>query len=255
MPKLLFRLQILIDRGIREGKKLIGPVIQSVYEGQPDKVRRKLLANQCCQAVFATASAWHTAISIACQRFESDDVNMLGSLALTKLEPYFFHHCQYVSLTPGFLVQKGRKIPIHIWRRVADRGITEELVSDGFGMGGHMGIKFYIPGEIYPIFRCRVGLASRHVEGQTKYTLTKFFIEVDKTINTIYSEEIDYGAEEKASCALIPGEPVKELKVDIREAKTLILRAVSEPHRDLVNGQLVFDIPHIAVCEPKVSKT
>ncbi|MDD5704963.1 MAG: hypothetical protein PHR35_03500 [Kiritimatiellae bacterium] len=254
IPEAAFRLQVCIDRGIVEGKRLVGPVIRSVYEGHPPAVRQALLAGQSQGAAYATACAWHTALSIAANRFDPEEERALRSLDLTELTPYFFHHWQYVALTPGCLVEKGQKIPIHVWQNDGHGRAVEELVPHGFGMGGYMGIKFYVDGDVYPSFRCRVGLPSRQREGQTEHTRTTFYVDTDRAVNTVYSEEIDYRADNRLAIPLKPGAPVQEVNVSLKGAKTLILRALTEPYTDAVTGRKCFDIPHIAVCEPRLSR-
>ncbi|HOL67630.1 MAG TPA: hypothetical protein PKX93_09265 [bacterium] len=245
----VFRLQVEIDRGIVEGMKLVGRVIQSVYQGKPDHYRQKLLSGQCQRATFVTASAWHTAFCIAFSRFSPEEVEGLKNLSLTALVPYFWHHCQYVDLLPGFLVKEGRKIPIHVW---AEDG-REIEVRDGFGMGGHMAAKFFVNGDVYPKFSCQVGLASRHREGQTPNTRTSFFVEMDEEENLIYSEDMEYHARRLARVELVPGQPLQKVEVDLRGGRTLILSCLSQPYRT-PDGQVKFDLPHVAVCQPRLSK-
>ena len=117
-----------------------------------------------------------------------------------------------------------------------------------------MGIKFFINGDIYPHFRCRVGLPSRQQEGQDENTDTTFFVEIDEEENSVYSEDIDYKARRIAELKLIPGEPVHSIDADISGARTLIIGAQCNPYTDSETGTLKFSIPHIAVCEPLLLK-
>ena len=244
-----FRLQIELDRGIVEGKKLVGPLLQGIYEGKSGAECAPLLNGQGRLAAHVTASAWHTAISIALGRFGEAEVRELETLDVTRMIPYFWHHWHYVHLTPGCLVADSRKIPIHIWVEDSS-GRREERVHHGFGMGGHMGVKFFVNGDAYPRFRCRIGLPSRHTEGQTEHTDTEFFVETDRELNTTYSEDIEYGGTSVFAARLRPGEPALEIEADLTGARTLILSAQSQPHTDPDTGRLAFSIPHIAVCEP-----
>ena len=248
-----FRMQLEIDRGIREGKKLVGPVIRSVYEGHPKSVREALLARQAQSATWITASAWHTAFCIALDRFDSDELEALDSVDLSQCVPYFCHHSQYVELTPGHLVQNKRKIPIDVWALGADGSRVEQRVETGFGMGGHMGFKFFVHGDLYPTFRCRVGLPSRHTEGQGEFTNVTFAVEVDPQINRTYSEDMQYNADRRFSIPLQPGEPVQDVTVDISGARSLILVTQSQPYTDPVTGNPTFMLPHVAVCEPRLT--
>ena len=249
IPEAAFRLQIEIDRGIRDGMKLVGDVIRSAYAGEPKSAQQKILAGQSRRAAFVTASAWHTVMSIAFNRFDRKEVKALETLNLVSMVPYFIHHCQYVDLLPGNLVKKGRKIPIHVWRVKG----KEELVKNGFGMGGHSGIKFFVNGDVYTRFSCRVGLPSRHTEGQTENTNVRFFVEVDAKENTTYSEDMEYRAKRIVNIPLIPGEPVIKIDVSIKGARTLILTAQSSLYKT-PEGKVQFDIPHVAVCNPVLSK-
>lgn len=248
------RIQIEIDRGIKEGKKLVGPIIQSVYENKPREVRAKMLAQQSCKATFITSSVWHTAISIAINRFETEEIKQLESIDLTKVCPYFLHAWQYVDILPGCLVENTRKIPIHVWTTDTDGETKEQHIENGFGMGGHMGIKFFVNGDVYPHFHCRVGLPSRQTEGQDEHTDTTFFIEIDEEENSVYSEDIEYKAKRIVELKLIPGEPVHTIDTNISGARTLIIGAKCNPYTDPETGTLKFSIPHIAVCEPSLSK-
>lgn len=248
IPEAAFRLQVEIDRGIRSGMKLVGRIISSVYAGQPKDEQQKILSEQSRLAAFVTASAWHTLMSIAFDRWEKKAVESLSALSLTYMVPYFIHHTEYVEILPGHLVKKERKIPIYV------KGLKgEELVKNGFGMTGHQGIKFFVNGNVYPRFRCRVGLPSRHTKGQTENTNTVFFVETDTRENLVYSEDMEYKAKRIVSIPLIPGESVKEIDVSIKGAKTLILTAQSKSYTTQ-EGQVRFDIPHVAVCKPVISK-
>jgi len=249
-----FRLVVEIDWGIREGKKLIRPVIDSFYEGQPNSRRAELLAGQSQWASYVTACAWHTAICIGLDRFDPGETERLETLPLTQMLPYFWHACEYAEIVPNCLVEEKRKIPIHVWSRTPGGKRTDELVEDGFGMGGHMGAKFYVNGDVYRRFQCRVGLPSRQTEGQTEHTACSFFVEIDSDVNTVYSEDIEYNARTLDSFALIPGEPVRDVDVDITGARSLILRAQSTSYIDAETGQVRFSVPHVAVCEPVLYK-
>jgi len=60
----VFRIIVEIQKGIKEGKKLIMPLIMSVYQGAPRQEQERILAEQSGKAAYLTACAWHTAISI-----------------------------------------------------------------------------------------------------------------------------------------------------------------------------------------------
>ncbi|HOL21811.1 MAG TPA: hypothetical protein PLQ41_03015 [bacterium] len=245
-----FRLLIEIDRGIKEGMKIVGRLIDSVYKGEPKSEQERILSQQCRQAVFVTASAWHTVMCIGFNRFNKKEVERLKSLNLTYLVPYFIHHCQYFDILLGNLVKEERKIPIYVWGRNG----KEELIKNGFGMGGHSGIKFFINGDVYTRFRCRVGLPSRHTEGQTGNTRTMFFVEIDTEENLTYSEDMEYEAKRIVSLPLIPGEPVHSIDICIKGARTLILTTRSSPYTTC-DGKIQFDIPHVAICDPVLYKS
>lgn len=248
-----YRLFLQIDHGIRQGKKVIWPVVRSVYEGFPTSLRQELLADQSRLAVYATSCAWHTAICIALDRFDEAEVATLQELPLLQLEPYFFHAWQYVEVTPGSLVKDKRKIPIQVTEKTP-AGEREIRVEDGFGMGGYMGIKYFVDGDLYPIFRCRVGLPCRHTEGQQEGQVTRFYVEMDREVNTVYSEEIEYQAETLQEVELTPGKPLTEVEVDLSGARSLILRAKTDPQKDPETGAVTFSIPHVAICEPSLRR-
>ena len=249
VQELAFRLLMEIERGIKEGAKLVGLVIQAAYQGQPEAVCKAILAAQSRQAVFVTACAWHTVMSIVFNRIEDNELKRLSEVGLTSLPPYFCHACQYVDMIPNRMVREGRKIPIHVW---GGNG-RDELIENGFGMGGHMGMKFFVNGDIFPRFRCRVGLPSRHTEGQTSNTNTRFFVEMDEAENLVYSEDMEYKARRLAEIQLEPGKPVTAIDVSIKKARTLILTAQSQSYKD-ADGIVKFDIPHVVVCEPTLAK-
>jgi len=74
VPEAAFRLEVEISRGVRESKRLVGEAIRSAYDGQPLEVRQRILAGQSRDAAWITASAWHTAISIATGRIDEREV-------------------------------------------------------------------------------------------------------------------------------------------------------------------------------------
>jgi hypothetical protein len=121
-------------------------------------------------------------------------------------------------------------------------------------MGGYMGAKFFVDGDTYPKFRCKVGLPSRHTEGQDEYTDTVFFVETDEKENLVYSEEIEYKAKRLMEVRLKPGEPIQEIDVNIHGAHSLIIGTKSSFHKDPETGKIEWSIPHVAVCEPILSK-
>jgi hypothetical protein len=248
-----FRLMIEIQKGIKEGKKLIMPLIMSVYKGEPKKEQEAILAKQSQKASFVTSCAWHTAICIAKGRFEQNEIERLSKIKLTEIPPYFWHACDYVEMLTGRLVNKQRKIPIHVWERNNDGSVSEKVIENGFGMGGHMGAKFFVNGDVYKKFSCQVGLPSRHKDGQDEHTNTIFTVEVDSNENTVYSEDIEYNAQRIFETKLIPGEPAKNVNVDITGAKTLILCTRTFPYKDN-QGKPAFSMPHVAICNPELSK-
>jgi NPCBM/NEW2 domain-containing protein len=249
----VFRIIVEMQKGIKEGKKLIMPLIMSVYQGAPLQEQERILAEQSGKAAYLTACVWHTAISIAKNNFVQNEVEKLTNIKLTEIHPYFWHECDYVDMLPGYLVEKQRKIPIYVWEQNTNGSLSEKLIKDGFGMGGHMGVKFFVNGNIYKRFSCQVGLASRHVEGQDEHTNTIFSVEIDSTENAVYSEDMEYKAERIFETRLMPGKAVKTIDIDITGAQTLILCARSFPYKDEF-GRPAFSIPHIAVCEPILYK-
>ena len=252
-PEAASRLMIEIQKGIKDGKKLIMPLIASAYRGEPRRNQEKLLRQQSFKAAFITACAWHTAISIAKNHFEEPEIERLQEIKLTEVPPYFWHECEYTDLLPSCLVKQQRKIPIHVWQHKKDGSISEKLIKNGFGMGGHMGTKFFVNGNVYTRFSCLVGLASRQLEGQDEHTNTIFFVEIDSNENTVYSEDIEYKAKKVFEMKLVPGAPVEKIDIDITGAKTLILCTRSFPYKN-ERGAPTFSIPHVAVCNPKLYK-
>ena len=71
--------------------------------------------------------------------------------------------------------------------------------------------------------------------------------------NTVYSEDIEYKSQRIFETNLVPGEPVKIVDVDITGAKTLLLCTRSFPYKDK-KGAVAFSIPHVAICDPVLSK-
>ncbi len=253
VPEAAFHLQMELDNGVVEAKKLVALIIRSVYDGQPAKVRAAMLGEQAGWASYVTACAWHTAFCIAFDRFEPQEVEALKEVSLIDSVPYFWHACQYVHVVPGKLVKKSRTIPIHVWTTNGD-GRREQQIENGFGMGGHMGAKFAVNGEVHSRFRCRAGLPSQHTEGQCKHTDTRFFVELDEQENTVYSEDIEYRTTPVFERQLVPGEPVFEVDVDISGAKTLILKTQCQPYKNPETGQQQWFVPHVAICEPTLIK-
>lgn len=255
VPEASFRIQIEIDRGIRRAKKLAGKIIELVYKHEKHRraERKKILAGQSRAAVWLTSCAWYTAICIARSRFLKSELSSLANLNLISLTPYFWHHCQYFDLLPGCLVKNNRKIPIHVFSSEKKRFKKDRLVANGFGMGGHMGCKFFVNGDVYRRFSCRVGLPSRHTEGQSVNTRVEFRVETDRKLNKVYSEELKYGGHVIKNVLLQPGHPPKLIDVDITGARALMLVCESRPYRDN-QGRLRWEVPHVAVCEPVLSR-
>ena len=249
-----YRLQVEVWRGMAEGKKLVPSIIQSVYEGQPPRVREALLAEQSRQATYVTASAWHTCFCIAFDRFDAQESAALNELDLTYIPPYFIHHWQYTQILPGALVKHKRKIPIDVWVQDERGAKRAQRITQGFGMGGHMGIKWHVPGDLYPRLRCRVGLPSQQTEGQNEHTDCRLYVETDPGINNVYSEDIEYQAERRAEIPLQPGAPLQDVDVDISGAKTLLLTTQCRPYTDAQTGKVDFAVPHVAICEPRLSR-
>ena len=255
VPEAAYRLQAEVQRGIKSGKKLVPAVIQSVYEGRPGRVREALLAEQGRQATFVTASAWHTCFSIAFDRFEPQQCEMLRTLDLMHLVPFFWHDWLYTDVLPGCLVQNKRKIPIDVWDRDARGERVERRIEQGFGMGGHMGIKWHVPGDLYARLRLRVGLPSRQTDGQNERTDCRLYVETDPGINRVYSEEMEYQAERRATVPLEVGAPLQDVDVDISGAQTLLLTTQCRPYTDERTGKVGFAVPHVAICEPLLHRT
>mgnify|MGYP003588240490 CR=1 FL=1 len=251
-----FRIQVEIDRGIILAKSLVGPVVRLVYtcKSAIQLKSEKILAGQSRSATWLTACAWYTAICIARRRFRRQEVEKLAKISLADMTPYFWHHCQYCDLLPGALVKDKVKIPMHVCGSHRGRAARDELVREGFGMGGHMGCKFFVNGNIYRRFACRVGLPSRQREGQTDKTYVEFRLEVDRKLNRVYSEELKYGGRVLARVTLRPGIPPIKTVVDISGARTLMLICESKPGRD-PSGHIKWEVPHVAVCEPVLFKT
>lgn len=250
-----YRLQVEVARGIRSGMKHVPEIIRSYYQGEPLEARETILAPQARLATFVTASAWHTAFCIAFNRFEATETAALTGLDLTTVPHYFLHHCQYTDVLPGCFVQKGRKIPMHVWIESGDGEKQEQCVKHGFGMGGHMGIKWYVRGDIFPRLQLGVGLASRHTEGQCARTRCRFSVQIDTEVNRTYSEDMLYGGETVAEIELQPGTPVQQIDVNIEKAASIILVTRCEPQTDPGTGEIVFYNPHVGVCEPRLKKS
>ncbi|MCX6992570.1 MAG: hypothetical protein NT011_05420 [Kiritimatiellaeota bacterium] len=256
VPEAALRMQVEIDRGIRQAKTLAGSIIRLLYdqEHHPRAAREALLAGQSQAATWLTSCAWYTAICIAQGRFDKSELQTLQTIDLTRLVPYFWHHCDYTELLPGCLVKDSRKIPIHVFSKNTKGSPEEQLIVNGFGMGGHMGCKFFVNGDIYRRFHCQVGLPSRHAEGQSANTRTEFRVEIDRQLNKVYSEDLKYGGQVLTRVPLHPGREAQVIDVDITGARALMLVSECQPYRDR-QGLLQWDIPHVAVCEPVLSKT
>lgn len=244
-----WRTVLRVDQGIRSGKGLIAPVIASAYAGEGVEEQAALLRGQSQMACQLTADLWHTVLCLGLGKFDPAEVESLRTLPLTGLIPSFWHAWQYVEPTPGCFVEKQRKVPLWI---CGENG--EERVTDGFAVGGHMGVKYFVDGDVAGRFRCRVALPSRHHEGQLPQMQTTFSVETDVRENQTYSEEMLYGAESRFSCQITPKMKPVEVDVSLAGAKTLILVTRSRPVPDPETELPRFYIPHLAICEPRMER-
>ena len=235
--------------GIREAKKMIEPVVRSVYRGDPDYVRKALLCRQSEWASFITASAWHTAFCIAFDRFDSAETAGMDQTKLTNLLPFFWHPGHYTHLLPGCLVDnKGHRIPIDVWALDKNGNKTERRFEEGFGIYGHSGAKFYVNG-VFSKLRFKLGMPSRKLDGQTEHADLHFAIEVDDKENTLFSEDIEYEAKNRVlELNLKAGETLREYEVDISGAKTLIISSRATPYTD-EKGETRYSVPDLVIIE------
>lgn len=242
-----------IKKGILSGRALIGPVIEAAYRGktmaESEQVRKALLCPQSEMAAFITVSAWHTAFCIAFDQFNSTELEALDICDVTKLKPYFWHPSYYAELLPGTLLDPaGNKHPMDVWK---DSERNEIRYDRGFALYGYAGVKFYING-LYRKFRCKIGMPSRLLRGQTANTSVCFKVETDSRENPVFSEEIEYHAEKAVwKESLKAFEAVREIEADITGAVSLILSAKAEPYKN-ENGETCFDVPDLVIIEPEL---
>ncbi len=248
-----YHLMNAVFKGVRSAKDCIVPVIMSAYRGEPLSSQAALLADQCRQASFITASAWHTAFCIAYGKFDETEYAALNRLKLTDILPYFWHPSPYYNeMLVGQFVENSRKKPMELIEADAHGDRKTVRISDGFGLYGYAGAKFFVDGGLYPYFRCRVGLAANVKEGIYPGRRTVFTVEVSPDENQVRSNDMEYGTKKVAEVTLRPGEPMQEITADIRGMKTLALCAKSDLTAG--DGRILYAMPHVGICEPELQK-
>ena len=195
-----------------------------------------------------TASVWHSIFSIAFDRFDETELAGLRSLDLTTTLPYYFHaNGGYSYLEKDNVVIDQRKTSISLPEALSETKHTKHC----FAMFAHSGAKFYVDGNLYPRFQCSVCIPNNAVpDGDID---TFFSLEADKRVNTTTLGDLEYGATPILEFPLKPG-VIQNVDVDITGARTLILKAKSHPFEDPDTGELYFNIPHVAIVAPMLSK-
>jgi len=240
-------------RGGRDSRKYIPAVVTAAYAGADPRRLQEILAPASQQAASLTASAWHSAFCLAFQRFEAADCAWLAERGLGELLPIFIHPSLYQEVIPGYLVENGYLQPLWAWEKDGLGRQREVHISAGFAMYGHAGIKYFLGSGVYHEFRCRVGLPSRARSGQDEHTRVLFAIETDAQENTVYSEDIEYGAQRQLEIELLPDQPLQEITVPLQNASTMLLTARCFPYTS-AEGDSLFSIPSVIIAEPVLCK-
>lgn len=141
---------------------------------------------------------------------------------------------------------------MEIYDQADNQKMQRKTVKNGFALYGYAAAKFYVDGNLYPEFTCRVGLAANLTDGQFPNRKTVFTVEIDDQENQVYSNDMQYGTQVVANAVLVPGEPLQTVHANIKGAKTLVLCALSELYDQ--DGTVLYQMPHVAICEPVLKK-
>ena len=108
-------------------------------------------------------------------------------------------------------------------------------------------MKFYLNGQ-FSRLEFTLGLAD-HESSQLPHIEIDFTVETDTGWNQVSSEDMQYNSQVRRRVRLGPGEPARRMQVKLHGAGTLILAAHAQPYRT-PEGDVAFDIPHLAVADP-----
>ena len=258
VPEAAIRIQTQLDRAVQRAKACAARLVATVHEGRHATDGNAILLELAQGAVALTASAWHTLLSIGTERFDPDDGDPLECMGLNDMVPMACHPgIGYAHVVPNHTVHDCRRCELVFLEPGDDGTVCEHEVEHGLGMTAYMSGKYYVNGDVFPRFRCRVGLSSRYRRDQQADTQVEFAVEGDPGENRVYSPDIDYGpgARRLATCVLRPDQPAQTVDVSIAGVRTLIVKAISPLIEDPVTRTRSARYPHVVVADPVVAKT
>ncbi len=252
----VFNLGIEYDKAVGSALEKICPSIQAVYDEDNGKMQR-IVNEWCGTGTHIVASAWHTAFSLANNRFEECERNMLERIHLSDVIPvdemadeYFYElngkHIKdldapkppylYGSDPPrskgskdpyGFQALnnsacdgKGNTIPLSLRVLEGDR-LVEKVFVQGLAAAGTSKVVFQVNGDIHKELRVLAGLHSRMgPEGAAVFE--------------VYLDEGDYTVPLR-SAELTPEGPAHEFVIPLqRDCRTIMLLTEGSPDAHVI---------------------
>lgn len=225
----------------RASRSLIPQLMEAGYAQDRDRCR-EILRLPARQAVELTAQAWHTAFSIAYDRFDASEVEALKQMPLTEIYCAYHHPDIYAHCGTDAFCFAGKREKL---RLLTSDG--EKDFSSGFGLTGHSGMKFFT-GGIFSRLRFTVGLAA-HETSFLPHIDLDFSVAAAPGWHEQFSLDMEYGGTRKAECRFTPGSAAKTFDIPTDGAGTLIFASRAAPYT-AERGMTAFDIPHIGIVEP-----
>ena len=222
-------------------QRVIPALMRAVY-ARNDALCGEILRSPASDAAALTARAWHSVFCLAFRHFPETELAELSPFPLDRVFPAYRHPGLYAAAGPGVFCLDGTRMPI----RLLTRNGTEEFHS-GIGMTGYSAMKFYLHKQ-FSSLEFTLGLAD-HESSRLPHINIDFTIETGDGWNNIFSEDMQFGAETLRRIPLGPNEAARPVKVGIKNAGTLILAAKATPRRT-PEGEIKFDIPHLAAADP-----
>lgn len=157
----IFHIVSRYEKMVACAKGKLAPLVMKYYACEDLESLKELLGECYLQAAHLTASIWHTAHSIANNRFEPRESEELKTVKLNDMAPAYQFTIDPYFFTPLFNNDcngKGNKIPIVFPARQNIDGKAQKY-DNGIAMNfGYVG--YDIPPRVYREFRTRVGVLS-----------------------------------------------------------------------------------------------
>lgn len=170
VPEATFRLESAYEDMIRYSRSQAVAIVEATYAGRRRAARRRLAA--CMnRATELTASAWHTAFSIAHGRVGGGQATGLNAVSLASLWPELYaSQYPYFAYQSGIAcVSEGRAEPIRV------KGMA--VGNDAFCVSGTSAVVYALPRGVFRRFRARIGVH----QGPAPRMPARFRLAVERT--------------------------------------------------------------------------